>query len=73
MGDQTDIIDQYAIAGEPFYQALGDEVMLYQAAYEERCAFRRKRPAIPTESGHLFRSKTATFAVGLFGWRDCRR
>ena len=44
MGNQTNIIDQYAIAGEPFYQALGDEVMLYQAAYEERLPVMIKGP-----------------------------
>ena len=27
-------IDQYRISEEPFYQALGDEVALYEAAYE---------------------------------------
>ncbi|MET0048076.1 MAG: CbbQ/NirQ/NorQ/GpvN family protein [Sedimenticola sp.] len=37
-------IDQYRITEEPFYQAQGDEVPLYEAAYEERLPVMIKGP-----------------------------
>ncbi len=37
-------IDQYRIIDEPFYQAQGDEVELYQAAYQERLPIMIKGP-----------------------------
>jgi len=37
-------IDQYRISQEPFYQAQGDEVVLYQAAYQERLPIMIKGP-----------------------------
>ena len=37
-------IEQYKIAEEPFYQAQGDEVALYEAAYEERLPMMVKGP-----------------------------
>jgi nitric oxide reductase NorQ protein len=41
--DMTDI-NQYTIAEEPFYQAIGNEVALYEAAYEERLPVMVKGP-----------------------------
>ncbi len=47
------------------YWASDDEGKTYGPVVRGHpCAFRRKRPPIPTESGHLFRSKTATLAEG---------
>ena len=37
-------IDQYRITEEPFYQAQGDEIELYEAAYEERLPVMIKGP-----------------------------
>ena len=37
-------IDQYLIADEPFYQSIGDEVSLYEAAYDERLPVMIKGP-----------------------------
>ncbi|MCP3866940.1 MAG: CbbQ/NirQ/NorQ/GpvN family protein [Gammaproteobacteria bacterium] len=37
-------IDQYRISEEPFYQAQSEEVLLYQAAYEERLPVMVKGP-----------------------------
>ena len=37
-------IDQYKIETEPFYQAVGDEVALYEAAYAERLPMMVKGP-----------------------------
>ena len=44
MTDQNLSIDQYRISDEPFYQALGDEVSLYEAAYDERLPVMIKGP-----------------------------
>jgi nitric oxide reductase NorQ protein len=37
-------IDQYRISTEPYYQAQGDEITLYQAAYDERLPVMIKGP-----------------------------
>jgi len=37
-------IDQYRISGEPFYQSQGEEIALYQAAYDERLPVMIKGP-----------------------------
>ncbi len=44
MSDSENVIEQYIIAEEPFYQALGDEVSLYEAAYGERLPVMIKGP-----------------------------
>jgi len=44
MNKQSNTIDQYAISQEPYYQALGDEVILYEAAYSERLPVMIKGP-----------------------------
>ncbi|NQV46426.1 MAG: CbbQ/NirQ/NorQ/GpvN family protein [Rhodospirillaceae bacterium] len=43
-GDTLSEIDQYRIETEPYYQALGDEVTLYEAAYAERLPVMIKGP-----------------------------
>ncbi|MBU2478867.1 MAG: CbbQ/NirQ/NorQ/GpvN family protein, partial [Gammaproteobacteria bacterium] len=40
----SDIIEQYRINSEPYYQAVGDEVELYEAAYSVRMPMMLKGP-----------------------------
>jgi hypothetical protein len=44
--------------------AIGLAEELKRQGYTARCAFRRIRPPVPVDSGHLFRSKPAR------GWGD---
>ncbi|NQU57265.1 MAG: CbbQ/NirQ/NorQ/GpvN family protein [Rhodospirillales bacterium] len=44
MSKQSNPIEQYLISDEPFYQAIGDEVSLYEAAYGERLPMMIKGP-----------------------------
>lgn len=44
MGDRMNNMDQYKVHTEPFYQAQGDEVALYEAAYNARLPVMVKGP-----------------------------
>lgn len=44
MSTQSNPIEQYLISDAPFYQAIGDEVALYEAAYSERLPVMIKGP-----------------------------
>jgi nitric oxide reductase NorQ protein len=44
MATKTNIADQYRIEDEPFYETVGDEVMLYEAAYTNRLPVMVKGP-----------------------------
>jgi nitric oxide reductase NorQ protein len=44
MSTQSNPLEQYLISDEPFYQAIGNEVSLYEAAYSERLPVMIKGP-----------------------------